>query len=159
MLDVVTEVETVGTILSFDFGEQRIGVAIGSTMIGIAHPLQTIATAATEARFAQIAHLIDEWQPVLLLVGLPCHLDGQEHEISRLARRFARRLQGRFGVRVGMWDERLSSVAASQTLTEAGLTGRQQKKVLDQVAAQHILQHYLETPDKNHFLIQPSCLR
>ena len=148
-------VEMAGTVLAFDFGIKRIGVAVGNTLISIAHPLQTIATEVTSIRFSQVATLVAAWQPTLLLVGLPCYLDGQEHEISRLSRRFARRLQGRFDMRGGMWDERLSSVAASHTLNALGITGRQQKTVLDQVAAQHILQDYLDTPDKISCLIQP----
>jgi putative Holliday junction resolvase len=143
------------TILAFDFGEQRIGIAVGNTLVGIAHPLQTIDSEVTHIRFTQMKALIDEWQPALLLVGLPCYLEGQEHEMSRLSRRFARRLYGRFGRKVGMWDERLSSAAASQSLSEVGVKGRQQKPFLDEVAAQHILQHYLDTPHRNRLLIQP----
>lgn len=142
------------TVLAFDFGEKRIGVAVGSQVVGIAHPLQTITADANEARFAQISALIKTWQPDLLLVGLPAYLDGREHELSRLCRRFARRLAGRFGLRVGLWDERLSSMAASQALDETGLHWRQQKPVLDQVAAQQILQSFLDAGN-NNLLIEP----
>ena len=143
------------TVLAFDFGEQRIGVAVGNILIGIAHPLQTIASAVTKNRFTQLNALIDEWQPTLLLVGLPYYMDGKEHDMSRLSRRFARRLHGRFGITVGMWEERLSSASASQSLNEVGIKGRQQKPILDKVAAQHILQHYLDTPNRDRLLIQP----
>jgi putative Holliday junction resolvase len=129
-----------GPVLAFDFGEKRIGVAVGDWEVKIAHPVETIAEEGNEARFAAIERLIREWNPRELVVGLPAFLDGEEHELSRLCRRFARRLEGRFNLPVVLVDERLSSMAASQSLNEIGLRGRSQKPVLDQVAAQHILQ-------------------
>lgn len=133
------------TLLGFDFGERRIGVAVGNTVVGIAHPLQTIDTESNDERFKQIAALIAEWQPGQLVVGLPMHLDGTEHELSRLCRKFANRLHGRFNLPVTLVDERLSSAEASQSLKEAGIGGRRQKPMLDQVAAQHILQSFLDS--------------
>lgn len=132
------------TVLAFDFGEQRIGAAVGDTAIGIAHPLTTIAAADKKTRYAAIAELIQEWRPTLLVVGLPAHLDGTEHEVSRLARKFARELGGRFDLPVELVDERLSSAAAEMSLAEAGVAGRKRKPVVDQVAALHILQAYLD---------------
>jgi putative holliday junction resolvase len=134
------------TLLGFDFGEKRIGVAVGNTLVGIAHPLQTIAAESNDERFKVIATLIDEWRPARLIVGLPAHMDGTEHELSRLCRKFANRLHGRFNLPVALVDERLSSVEASQSLREAGIGGRRQKPMLDQVAAQHILQSFLDNP-------------
>jgi putative Holliday junction resolvase len=136
--------QATGTILAFDFGEKRIGVAVGNTLVGIAHPLQTIDNEANDARFAAIAALITEWQPVQLVVGLPTYLDGGEHTLTQLCRKFARRLEGRFRLPVALVDERLSSAEASQSLREAGIRGRQQKAMLDQVAAQTILQQFLD---------------
>lgn len=133
-----------GTVLAFDFGEKRIGVAVGEWELGIAHPLLTIDEEGNEARFNLIAQLIAEWHPVQLVVGLPAHMDGQEHEVSRLCRRFARRLQGRFSLPTVMMDERLSSAHASLSLNEIGIRGMDQKEMLDQVAAQHILQSYFD---------------
>lgn len=132
------------TLLAFDFGEKRIGVAVGNTLVGIAHPLQTISSESNDERFNTIGTLIAEWQPTQLVVGLPSHLDGTEHELSRLCRKFANRLHGRFNLPVALVDERLSSAEASQTLKEAGIGGRKQKPMLDQVAAQVILQSYLD---------------
>lgn len=132
------------TLLGFDFGERRIGVAVGNTIVGIAHPLQTIDTESNDERFKRIASLIEEWQPAGLVVGLPAHLDGTEHDLSRLCRKFANRLHGRFNLPVTLVDERLSSAEASQSLKEAGIGGRKQKPMLDQVAAQHILQSFLD---------------
>ncbi|MDR2875832.1 MAG: Holliday junction resolvase RuvX [Methylobacillus sp.] len=135
---------SIGTLLGFDFGERRIGVAVGDARVGIAHPLQTIDSESNDIRFAAIARLIAEWQPTHLVVGLPSHLDGAEHTMTQLARKFARRLEGRFKLPVSLVDERLSSAEASRNLKQAGIAGRKQKPVLDQVAAQLILQHYLD---------------
>lgn len=132
------------TLLAFDFGEARIGVAVGSTELGIPHPVETIAFDDNERRFARIGELIAEWQPQRLIVGLPCHLDGTEHEMTRLARKFANRLHGRFGLPVDLVDERLSSAAARAALNETGLRGRRQKPALDQAAAMQILQSWFD---------------
>ena len=78
------------------------------------------------------------------MVGLPLSLDGEEHGLTLLSKKFARRLDGRFGLPVVMVDERLTSVEAEQTLKTAGITGRKQKPMLDQVAAQHMLQSYFD---------------
>ena len=133
-----------GAVLAFDFGKKRIGVAIGNTAVGVAHPLATVDSEVTERRFALIGQLIQTWQPVLLVVGLPLHSDGTVHELTQLSQRFARRLSGRFNIKVIMKDERYTSETASATLREAGITGRKQKAVLDQVAAQHILQSFFD---------------
>lgn len=132
--------------LGFDFGERRIGVAVGDRLLGITHPLCTIDTEITATRFMRIEQLIAEWKPQVLIVGLPTHADGTEHDMTRLARRFANRLNGRFGLPVALVDERHTSLLAESMLHEAGLHGRKQKPVLDQVAAQAILQTWFETP-------------
>jgi putative Holliday junction resolvase len=132
-------------VLAFDFGEKRIGVAVGDMELGIAHPLQTISGESNDARFSAIAAVIAEWQPAQLVVGLPMYLDGTEHEMTRLSRRFARRLEGRFGLPAVMVDERLTSAEASLSLNEIGIRGRSQKTMLDQVAAQHILQSFFDS--------------
>lgn len=133
-----------GTVLCFDFGEKRIGVAMGEHMLGIAQPLTTITAESNERRFAAVDLLIREWQPSVLVVGLPLNMDGTEHEMTLLSKKFARRMDGRFGIPLVMIDERLSSSEASQTLSEQGISGRRQKPMLDQVAAQHILQSYFD---------------
>ena len=134
-----------GAVLAFDFGKKRIGVAVGNTILGIAHPLVTIDSEVTQRRFATIAQLIEDWQPVVLLVvGLPMHSDGTAHELTHLSSRFARRLEGRFNIKVILKDERYTSQTAGIELREAGITGRNQKSVLDQVAAQQILQSFFD---------------
>jgi putative Holliday junction resolvase len=135
----------VGTLLGFDFGAARIGVAVGSTEVGIAHPLETIASESNELRFARIAVLLQEWQVVGCIVGRPTHSDGRPHELTHLCQKFGQRLHGRFSLPVWFVDERYSSLAAESYLKEAGLRGRKQKPALDQVAAQIILQTVLDS--------------
>lgn len=132
------------TVLAFDFGLKRIGVAVGDLTIGVAHPLQTIHGEGNDQRFSAIAALIAEWQPGRLVVGLPFHLDGTEHDMTRRCRRFARQVEGRCNLPVALVDERLSSATASEELRGMGIGGRRQKPMLDQVAAQLILQTYLD---------------
>ena len=133
-----------GTVLAFDFGEKRIGVAVGETMLKAAHALTTIAAEENEIKFAQIEQLIAEWRPNLLVVGLPTHMDGAPHGMTQLAKKFAQRLEGRFNLPVMMIDERLSSAEAAQNLREAGIIGNKQKAMIDAVAAQSILQSYFD---------------
>ena len=134
----------VGTVLGFDFGLKRIGVASGEHMLGIAHPLTTLNAESNDDRFNLIANLIKEWKPSTLVVGLPLSLDGEEHEVTMLCKKFARRMDGRFNLPIIMIDERLSSAEASQALSESGIKGRKQKPMLDQIAAQVILQSYFD---------------
>jgi putative Holliday junction resolvase len=143
--DKTIQLTFTGTALGFDFGLKRIGVASGEHLLGIAHPLTTLNVESNEDRFNQIAKLVDEWEPSTLVVGLPLTLDGEEHEVTLLCKKFARRLDGRFGLPVVMIDERLSSAEASQSLKEIGISGRKQKPMLDQIAAQVILQSYFDT--------------
>ena len=133
------------TVLGFDFGLARIGVAVGETETGLAHPLAVIGDEANAARFAAIEKLLAEWKPATLVVGLPTHLDGSEHAMTARCRRFANQLHGRYGLPVTLVDERLSSAEAEARLKEAGHAGwRRQKPLLDATAAQIILSQYLE---------------
>ena len=136
--------EVTGTVVAFDFGEKRIGVAVGETILKSAHAHTTIHSEANEIRFAEIKKIIAEWQPSLLIVGLPTYLNGDEHQLTQLAKKFAQRLEGRFDLPVMMIDERLSSVEASQQLSGAGIKGLKQKPMIDAVAAQVILQSYFD---------------
>ena len=135
-----------GTFLAFDFGTKRIGVAVGNSISGTAQPLTTLRGEQNEQRFAAIGALIREWQPAALVVGLPSNDDGTPHELTRLCRRFAQRLKGRFDLPIILVDERYTSAAASSQLAEAGIRGIKQKPLLDQVAAQQILQAYFDEP-------------
>ena len=100
-----------GVALAFDFGLRRIGVAIGNGVTREARPLRTIAADRGE-RWQQIADLLGEWQPQRLVVGIPRHPDGTPHEMTARCERFARQLEGRFGLPVARVDERYSSAVA-----------------------------------------------
>ncbi len=145
-----------GTVLAFDFGEKRIGVATGETLLGNAHPLTVIHAESNDDRFAAIGKLVAEWQPVQLVVGLPTHADGTPHEMTRLATKFGERLQRRFKLPVGFADERMTSLDAEARLRETGRNSKSAKPLLDAVAAQLILQTWFESP---HHVIpaQPSA--
>jgi putative Holliday junction resolvase len=131
-------------VLAFDFGERFVGVAVGETGVGIAHPLATIDDPAAQGRFAEIADLVAEWKPARLVVGLPLALDGTPHELTRRAQRFARQLEGRFGLAVTLVDERLTSAEAEERLRTLGRRGPADKDLAHPLAAQVILQDFLD---------------
>ena len=133
-----------GTVLAFDFCEKRIGVAVGERLLAQAHPLTTIRGEANAERFAAIAALINEWQPVCLVVGLPVALDGAAHAMTARCTRFANQLRGRFGLPVDYAEERLTSVEAEQRLRESGHSIKSAREQIDSVAAQIILQCYFD---------------
>ncbi|RZT08564.1 putative holliday junction resolvase [Duganella sp. CF402] len=126
---------SIDTILAFDFGIKRIGVAIGNTMLLQAEPLKVIKSEDNATRFADIQKLLDEWTPARLVVGLPMHPDGNEHEMTARARRFANQLNGRFNLPVELVDERYSSAVISAKRGE----------VIDDRAAAIILQQYFDS--------------
>ena len=99
------------SFLAFDFGVKRVGVATGNSLMRSAQPLRTIA-AEGDARFRAIEALIREWAPDALVVGVPFHPDGAEHDNTQRARRFGRQLHGRFRLAVHEVDERYTTVAA-----------------------------------------------
>ena len=137
-----------GTVLAFDFGLQRIGVAVGETEPGSAHPLPPLAAATQPGRFTAIERLVKEWQPVLLVVGRPLGEDGAPHEMTRRAERFARQLEGRFGLPVSLVDERYSSVEVESRMRAAYGARKAVKlargKALDSQAAQLMLEQYFD---------------
>jgi putative Holliday junction resolvase len=132
------------TILAFDFGARFIGVAVGDSATRLAHPLGHFEATYGKRRMEHIDELVREWRPARLVVGLPLALDGTEHLMTARARRFARGLAARFGLPVDLADERLSSASAQETLRAAGLGGRRHKHAEHALAAQIILQAYLE---------------
>lgn len=134
-----------GTLLGFDFGEKRLGVAVGETATRLAHPVATLTGEATAARLEAVARLVAEWRPAGFVVGLPRHADGAQHEVARLAAKFARRLEARFGLPVAFVDETLTSADAESRLREAG-AGAKPRRGLDAHAAALILQSYLDEP-------------
>ncbi len=135
------------SFLAFDFGTRRVGVASGNTLLNSATPMKTIA-AEGDARFAAIASLIREWRPDQLVVGVPFHPDGAEHDNTQRARRFARQLQGRFGLPVHEVDERYSTTEALSQAADAEF-GMVRSSDADATAAAIILNQYLRS------LVQP----
>lgn len=137
-----TRTDASTTVLAFDFGTRRIGVAVGDFETRLAHPLASITGADNRARFATVERLVAEWRPALFVVGVPSRTDGSEHPMGRLARRFAHRLSGRFGIPAELMDEHLTSFEAEHDLRAAGVRGAKLKSSLDSVAAQRILESY-----------------
>lgn len=135
---------TAGTVLAFDFGEKRIGVALGEMQLKMAHPLTTIEATRNDTRFSAIAKLIAEWQPTHLVVGLPKHPDGAEHTMSERCRRFAQQLEGRFRLPTQLVDERYTSVEAEGMLRAQGRGGKKDRELIDQLASQRILQAFFD---------------
>jgi putative holliday junction resolvase len=128
------------TLLAFDFGTRRVGVAIGNDLTDSARALAIIDTPVTDRRFAAIEALIREWQPDRLVVGLPTDEDGGETDRTRRATRFANQLRGRFGLPVELVDERFSSREAQAIIASAGGDPADD----DGVAAEVILRQYLD---------------
>ncbi|MSQ63520.1 MAG: Holliday junction resolvase RuvX [Betaproteobacteria bacterium] len=134
------------TVLAFDFGLQRIGVAVGEAELGTAHPLPGVAAQTQPGRLIAIERLVQEWKPSLLVVGRPLGEDGAPHEMTRRAERFARQLNGRFSLPVEMINERYSSVEVESRMRAA--YGKRKTatlargKTLDSHAAQIILEQF-----------------
>jgi putative Holliday junction resolvase len=129
------------TLLGFDFGTRRIGVALGNTLTGAARPLEILDSAPIDRRFERIGTLIRQWQPDALVVGRPLDESGAQTETTRRADRFANQLRGRFGLPVEPVDERYSSREAQAIIASGG--GRR-ASADDGVAAAVILAQYLE---------------
>ncbi|GAB2893452.1 Holliday junction resolvase RuvX [Paralcaligenes sp. KSB-10] len=124
------------TLLAFDYGTKKIGVAIGNTLTRQARPLEILTPLTRQQRFAAIGRLLDEWQPQRVIVGLPLTLDGSEQYASLRCRRFANQLRGRFSLEVELIDERGSSLEAQHILGSNAPD--------DAVAAAVILQRYFD---------------
>ncbi len=140
---------TQSTLLAFDYGQKRIGVAVGQQLVATTQALDTVSVKHNKPDWGHISRLIEAWQPELLLVGLPLNMDGTEHHMSRTARRFANQLNGRYRLPVELVDERLSSIEAESIISASRRNGRikksQSKRAVDQVAAELILRTWLNT--------------
>ncbi|WP_432257930.1 Holliday junction resolvase RuvX [Cupriavidus sp. TMH.W2] len=125
-----------GTVLAFDYGEKKIGVALGNFITREARALTILPNITVEGRFEAVAALIHEWNPVQLIVGMPVNPEGGEQPSMKLARRFGNQLNGRFSLPVEWVDERYTSRAASMAGARRG--------ELDAEAARIILQQYFD---------------
>ena len=133
------------TILAFDFGLRRIGVAVGQSITGSASPLGVVANRETGVDHDAIAELIREWRPGLLVVGMPAHSDGSPSEMQAPVEAFIEEL-ARYELPVETVDERYTSVEAERVLKEAragGSRGRISKEDIDSAAAVFIAERYL----------------
>ena len=131
-------------VLGIDYGKARIGVALSDELQMLAHPGETISVAKTPDSLGRIAAIVREKNVERIVVGLPRHMNGSMGESAEEARSFAEKLRGAVPCEVLTWDERLSTVAAHRALREAGKSSRQTRGYIDQVAAQMLLQSYLD---------------
>lgn len=134
------------TLLAFDFGVRRIGVALGNTLTASARALEVFDSVPLDRRFDHIAHLIREWQPDRLVVGRPLDEDGTPTDTTRRADRFANQLRGRFGLQVEQVDERFSSREAQAIIADRRQSGQAPRGSIedDALAAAVILEQYLD---------------
>ncbi len=140
------------TILGFDFGTKKIGVAVGQSITQTVTPLVTLPSLNQKPDWNAIKNLIDEWLPNILVVGLPVHLDGEEQPMTQAAKKFGNRLNGRFNLPVEFMDERLSSYEAEERLKEINSRNnyfgkkhtnkRQTALDIDKIAAQLIVESW-----------------
>ena len=133
-------------VMAFDFGETRIGIAIGNTLLKIPHPLQIVTGRNKFEKFDKIRKLIDEWKPTILLVGMPGNPDPQ---VKINITRFYNRLKHNFELNTSFINEDYTSSVASSKLNEQGVRGIAQKTKLDALAACAILQTYFDRCETN----------
>jgi putative Holliday junction resolvase len=129
-------------IIAFDFGLARIGVAVGQTITGTANPLPTLLAKDGIPDWHKVEKLIKEWQPDMIIVGEPFNMDNTDQQITKRARKFANRLHGRYGIKVELNDERLSSAAAREEIFEFGGYQKLKKTQIDSIAAALILESW-----------------
>ncbi len=133
------------TVLGFDYGRRRIGVAVGQHITRSASPVAAVAARSDGPDWSRLDALVAEWRPAELVVGLPYNADGTPHDLTREAEAFARTLAERTGLAVHTVDERLSSVEAERALRERRAEGRRRvaKGDIDAAAACVILESWL----------------
>ena len=131
------------TLLGFDFGMKNIGIAVGQELTATANPLTAIKARDGIPDWSHIEKLLKEWQPDLLIVGLPLNMDGSEQEMTAAAKRFGNRLNGRFNIPVEWQDERLTTYEALDQMGIRSKMDSRQRSDVDQLSAQLILQSWL----------------
>lgn len=130
------------TLLAFDYGLRHIGVAVGQSLIASSNPAGVVRARDGVPEWSAITKLINEWQPQLLLVGLPLNMDGTDSPMALRARKFSRQLRERYSLSVEMIDERLTSFAAKQARRETQGNTDFGKNTVDAEAACILLQDY-----------------
>jgi putative Holliday junction resolvase len=136
-----------GPVLGFDYGTERIGVAVGQTLTCTASPLVTLEAHGRDPDWSAIDRLVREWRPVALVIGIPRNMDGSDSDMTVRASRFLRQLRARHGLPVYGVDERLTTFDAEQRLAEAGLPRDRGRGEIDRVAAQLILETWFSGRD------------
>jgi putative Holliday junction resolvase len=130
--------------LGLDVGTKTIGVAASDALGLTAQAVTTVRRTSLKADLAALAELVREYEVERFVVGLPLNMDGTEGPRAEATRRFVEALTQALGLPVEFWDERLSTVAATRTLLEADLSRAKRRQVIDQMAAQFILQGWLD---------------
>ena len=131
--------------LGIDHGEARIGLAISDELGMLAHPLETIHIKTVPDPLARIAEIVTRDQIGMIVLGLPRNMNGTYGPASEKVKEFAEKLRAKVPCEVKLWDERLTSVAAQRSLHEVGRNVKNSRDVIDQVAAQLILQGWLDS--------------
>lgn len=132
------------TIIGFDFGKKYIGVAVGQEMTGSATPLGSIKATDGIPHWDNLAKYLTEWQPDLVVVGLPLNMDGSEQPLTLSAKKFGNRIAGRFGLKVEFQDERLTTADAKEQLFSRGGYKNLKKDNIDAESARLIIESYFE---------------
>jgi len=132
------------TIIGFDFGKKYIGVAVGQEITGSASPLGSVKATDGIPHWDSLSVFLTEWQPDLVVVGLPLNMDGSEQQLTKDARKFGNRLAGRFGLKVEFQDERLTTADAKEQLFARGGFKNLKKDNIDAESARLIIESFFE---------------
>jgi putative Holliday junction resolvase len=132
------------TVIGFDFGKKYIGVAVGQEMTGSASPLGSIKANDGIPNWDSLANYLKEWQPDLIVVGLPLNMDGSEQQLTLDAKKFGQRIAGRFGLKVDFQDERLTTADAKEQLFSRGGYKNLKKDNIDAESARLIIESFFE---------------
>ena len=133
-----------GNVIGFDFRQKRIGVAVGNNISKTAQALITIDSSSNNQKFEAIQKIIEEWQPISIVVGVPFNVDGSEHAVTNLSRKFAKQLEQKYSLPTHLIDERYTSIEANHEIKDKKIDLRKKKLLIDQIAAKIILQSYLD---------------
>ena len=132
------------TIIGFDFGKKYIGVAVGQEITGLASPLGSVKANDGIPHWDSLASYLTQWQPDLVVVGLPLNMDGSEQQLTKDARKFGNRIAGRFGLNVAFQDERLTTADAKEQLFARGGYKNLKKDNIDAESAKLIIESFFE---------------
>lgn len=135
------------TVIAFDFGLKRTGIAVGNTLTGSASPESTLLSQNEQPDWQAITRLFNEWKPEQLVVGMPTELDGSESPLTQRINRFCNQLNGRYNLPVDQENEQFTSIEAAARLKQLRQTGRKKKvskEEVDKIAASIILENWMQ---------------